>query len=187
MTESIEIWKSIPGYESYYEASSLGNIRSLDRFVKNGKHGVIKRTGQLKKAVINHKGYLRINLNKEGVNKKHNVHTLVAITFLGFPPSSISCSSEGYTVNHKDGNKLNNSSENLEWLSNAANNHHAAILKLKARGERSGKSKLTTEQVLNIKSLRQQGFTEVRISELTGVSRNTIHSILAGKSWKEVS
>ena len=60
----------------------------------------------------------RVNLYKDGKPKEFLVARLVAMTFLGLPP-------KGYTVNHKDGNRLNNAIENLEWLTIGDNVRHA--------------------------------------------------------------
>lgn len=71
---------------------------------------------QLKTQMFN--GYLTINLCKDGGQKCCFVHRLVALTFLGEP------SSPDLVVNHKDGNKLNNIPENLEWITQIENMHH---------------------------------------------------------------
>ena len=71
---------------------------------------------QLKTRMFN--GYRIINLCKDGQQKSFFVHRLVALTFLGEP------SSPDLVVNHKDGNKLNNIPENLEWVTQIENMHH---------------------------------------------------------------
>lgn len=76
-----EIWKSISGYEGMYEVSSLGNIRSLDRYIKYMK-GKSFRKGRLMNPTINDMGYYTLILAKDGVHKRHKVHHLVADAFL---------------------------------------------------------------------------------------------------------
>lgn len=82
-----EIWKPIKGYEGYYEVSDLGRIRSLDRLVKGVRYAkdyqfVLK--GKLKTMSLNHKGYYRVSLtDKNGIEKSHFVHRIVAETFIG--------------------------------------------------------------------------------------------------------
>ena len=71
---------------------------------------------QLKTQIFH--GYNVINLYKDGHQKSNFVHRLVALTFLGEP------SSPDLVVNHKDGNKLNNIPENLEWITQEENMHH---------------------------------------------------------------
>ncbi len=77
-----EVWKTIPGYERLYEISSMGRIKSL-------------RTGLLRRDVNSGRGYRAIQLSDSNA-KKHRlyVHRLVALAFLGPPPS------EEYQVNH---------------------------------------------------------------------------------------
>lgn len=115
---SIEIWKDIPGYEGLYQASNLGNIRSLDHKIMqkgvNGKLIIHKYKGKILKGWVQNTGYLTVSLN----NKKYSVHRIVAQTFIH--------KIDGKTfVNHIDGNKLNNKVENLEWCTNAENIQHA--------------------------------------------------------------
>ena len=118
-----EIWKPICGFENWYEVSSFGRVRSLDRTVyfKNSKG---KRTykGKILKQKY-HYGYAMVNINK---NKKLfclYVHRLVAETFLPKP-------SDKNVVNHIDGIKSNNNVNNLEWVTHKENNIHARKLGL---------------------------------------------------------
>ena len=115
----MEIWKDIPGYEGIYQTSNYGRIRTVE-----GKTTFTKRHGKRvwKSRVLKGKGNnpitgKRVSLWKDGKPKDHLVARLVAITFLGVPP-------EGFTVNHKDGNRMNNYIDNLEWLSLADNIRH---------------------------------------------------------------
>lgn len=105
----VELWKEIPGYESLYMVSSQGRILSL-------------RTGLLRRDVQSGHGYRGIQLSDmHGKKKRHYVHRLVALAFLGAPPS------ESSVVNHINLNKRDNSLENLEWCSVQENNHHAYV------------------------------------------------------------
>ena len=115
----MEVWKDIPNYEGIYQASSCGQIRTVDgktTFTK--RHGVRHwKSRILKGRGDNYQTGRRVNLWKDGKPKDFLVARLVALTFLGEPP-------KGYTVNHKDGNRFNNSIDNLEWLSLADNIRH---------------------------------------------------------------
>lgn len=114
-----EIWKDIKGYEGYYQVSTLGNIRSIDRTVKQphckdpNKFQYNHYKGQLLKCHKINSGYLVISLTKNHKAKKFLVHRLVAETFL--EPKL------GKQVNHKDENKLNNVLSNLEWCTPSYN------------------------------------------------------------------
>lgn len=112
----MEIWKDIPGYEGLYQASSLGNIKSL-KFQCNLTGKKYPREKILKQKIDKWKNK-RVELWKNGEHKTWLVHRLIGITFLGIPKEEI-------TINHKDGNRLNNKVENLEWCSIKDNIRHA--------------------------------------------------------------
>ena len=115
----METWKDIPGYEGLYQASNSGFIRSAEgkttasaRFnMRRWQSRILKGRGN------NRRTGSRVVLWKNGEHKDCLVARLVALTFLGSPPA-------GYTVNHKDGNRLNNCVDNLEWLTLADNIRH---------------------------------------------------------------
>ena len=66
----------------------------------------------------NGKGYLRVKLSKNNKPKRVMLHRIIAEAFIENPNNY-------KTVNHKDGNKLNNSIENLEWCTQSENCIHA--------------------------------------------------------------
>ena len=113
-----EVWKDIKGYEGMYQCSSLGNIRSLDRIVicKNGR--IDHKIGTTMKLRQNKNGYMQIGLTKHNVRKMTYVHRLIAETFIENPDNKSQ-------INHKDGDKLNNSVENLEWVTASENLKHS--------------------------------------------------------------
>ena len=82
MSENIEIWKPVVGYEELYEVSNLGRVRSLDRFVnrRNGSFGLKK--GKTLKPHINRLGYKMIGLSMDRKYKHYMVHRLVAQAFI---------------------------------------------------------------------------------------------------------
>lgn len=108
-----EIWEDIEGYEGYYQISNLGNVKSLDRMVKNN-HGFCLRKGKLIKSLINKQGYYFVNLKKNSQNEIKLIHRLIAETFIN-NDNNFPC------VNHIDGNKLNNNVNNLEWCTYSHN------------------------------------------------------------------
>ena len=100
----MEIWKDIPGFEGLYQASNEGRIRSLTRQVYN-----YIKPGRILKSNIKNSGYLYLSISNGNNKFKHaNVHRLVALAFIPNPDSKPQ-------VNHKDGNRLNNNVDNLEW------------------------------------------------------------------------
>lgn len=112
-----EIWKDIPNYEGFYQVSSLGRVRSLDRIVEC-KNGVFKKMkGKLLVNSIDCTGYYTVKISSnEILRKTFKVHQLVAITFFNHKPN-------GYVtvVNHIDFNTLNNNINNLELISQREN------------------------------------------------------------------
>ena len=104
-----ERWKSVKGYENSYQISDKGNVRALN----------FKRTGQTKLLKANiHCGYYCVNLYKNGKYKTFRVHRLMALSFIENPYNKP-------FINHKDGNKLNNNLDNLEWCTPKENSVHA--------------------------------------------------------------
>lgn len=118
-----EIWKDIPDYEDYYQASNLGRIRSVDRYVKGKWGNRAFRKGINLKPAISKIGYLRCVLANEMGKINRSVHRSVALTFIPIENTSES-------INHIDGNKLNNHIDNLEWCTVGDNNRHARLNKL---------------------------------------------------------
>lgn len=113
----MEIWKSIPDYEGAYEASDLGNIRSLAREV-SCKNGTRISPARILKKQCNDKGYHHVRLSLKGSVKIHTVHQLIALCFMtGFI--------KGTELNHIDGDKQNNAVSNLEKSNPIHNQLHA--------------------------------------------------------------
>ncbi len=145
-----EIWKDIPGFPDY-QASSLGRIRSQ----KSGVWKVLRLTPHSKT------GYLVVSLRLGGKYFARSVHRLIAVAFLG--------RANGLDVNHIDGNKHNNSLQNIEYLSRGDNHRHAYRTGLR---EPVGR-KLSDDQVLLIAALKGTA-TQREIAQRFGVSRATI-------------
>lgn len=111
-----EIWKDIPNLAGLYQASDMGNIRSLDRVIPNkaNKSGLQRTKGKMLSSCVNANGYCVVSIR----HKTNYVHRLVCEAFLGEIPA-------GMTVNHKDGNKENNTFDNLEIVTYSQNHRHA--------------------------------------------------------------
>lgn len=114
-----EIWKDVTGYEGVYQVSNLGSVKSLDRFVED-RSGYRHRKGITLKQKINESGYATVHLRDKANNKESwpSVHRLVALSFVDNPENKP-------TVNHKDGLKLNNRFDNLEWATQSEQTIHA--------------------------------------------------------------
>ena len=121
----MELWRSIPGYEGIYEASNYGNIRTCEgkttsnaRFTRRvWKQRILKPKYGYRKGNVEHKD-ARVSLWKDSKERTWLVSRLVAITWC---PGYF----DGATVNHIDGNPLNNNAQNLEWVFLVDNIRHA--------------------------------------------------------------
>ena len=107
-----EIWKDCVGYEGKYQVSNLGNVRSIS----NNKGTYQERLLSQRQTTTS--DYLYVVFTVKDVSKQHSVHRLVAKAFIANPSSKA-------TVNHIDGNKLNNNVCNLEWNTYSENLKHA--------------------------------------------------------------
>ena len=111
-----EIWKDIEGYNGLYQVSNMGRVKSIDHYASNGQK-IILYKGKIRKQNV-HNGYLYVELSKNNVANTRLVHRLVARAFIENP----NCYN---TINHIDGNKLNNNYKNLEWCTQRQNVNHA--------------------------------------------------------------
>ena len=104
----MEEWRDIKGYEGLYQVSNLGRVKSLGNS-KSKKEKILKPYSNI--------GYFHVILSKEGIHKNCRVHRLVAEAFI----PNLNNYKE---VNHKDEDKENNSSYNLEWCDRKYNNNY---------------------------------------------------------------
>lgn len=172
----MEIWKDVVGYEGLYQVSNMGRIKSFHYDRVNGR---VLKPGWAGC------GYLKVGLWQDGKRKCMLVHRLVAIAFLGPPPSP------DHEANHKNGDKTDNHVENLEWITHSGNTQHAyRILGAKPRrpsGEANGNAKLTDGKVRRIRKLYATGkWTQAELGKMFGVSDVTISYIVNRKIWKHI-
>lgn len=89
-----EMWKDLAGYEEKYEVSNMGYLRN-------------KKSGKILNGSVNADGWVTVTV-RDGPQKQRYMHKVVSETFLG--------AAEGRRASHKDGNKLNNRSDNLVYV-----------------------------------------------------------------------
>lgn len=158
----VEVWKTVPE-DARYEVSSLGRLRF------NGRDAP---------TYIANTGYRSTYLRKP-TRKKVSLHRIVCEAFHG--PSELP------TVNHKDGDKLNNRADNLEWASYSDNQKHAIATGLNPGlelriGEDVNTSKLTKADVLAIRENRNR-LTGRAMASMYNVAESAISAIRLGKVW----
>jgi hypothetical protein len=92
-------------------------------------------------------------------------------------------------VNHKDGNKLNNCVDNLEWVTHKGNYEHAHAAGLidHCLGENHYLSKYTEAEVREVCELLQSGMRNIDIERTTGVHRSFVSMVRAKKAWRHIS
>ena len=174
-----ERWADISGWEGLYQASSRGRVRSLDRMGSDGRQW----GGRVLKPGLASHGYLTVNLRYGQEGGSYTVHSLVASTFLG--------SREGLVVNHKDGDKLNNSLDNLEWCTRRENEAHKRDVLGKSgggvmQGEVHPNSKLNDSRVRRIREMHQRGVKQKEIARIAGVGASTVSKVIRGVTWSHV-
>ena len=174
-----EVWKDIQGYEGYFQVSNLSNVRSLDR-ITIGRYGMQKRKGKLMTQHIDQDGYMKVGITKEKVRKHYFVHRLISIAF-------INNSGNKAQINHKDGNKQNNSLSNLEWCSITENNNHAlnSGLRKMPNGNNHSNAKITEDEAIWIKYMTN-GQKLQELVDIFGICKATICKIKTNKIWRHI-
>jgi hypothetical protein len=114
-----EIWKDIEGLDGYYQISSFGRVKSLSRIAITSKRNIKEK---ILKVRITKYGYITITISFNKKQYNFIIHRLVAQNFI----NNLKNKRE---VNHIDSIKLNNSVENLEWISSLENECHKNILR----------------------------------------------------------
>ncbi len=164
----METWKKIKAFD--YSVSSIGRVR-------NDSNGFILNL------TLKHWGYYDVNLCKNPIRKTVRVHRLVAEAFI--PKDR-----KRKIINHKNGIKTDNRVENLEWCTMKENSQHAIKMGLMnpPKGEDNKASKLTENEVIEIKKLLNDGvLSQYRIAKNFGVHKVTIFDIKYGNTWKHIS
>ena len=152
-----EYWLDIPDYESYYQISNFGRVKSLDRIItqQNGKKQFAK--GKVLKPCITNKGYFKVHLLLNAKRKSRSIHRLVAQAFLPNPFHKPQ-------VNHINGCKIDNNLCNLEWNTQSEQQIHAYQNGLQPKGEKHHYAKLTLKEVIQIKQLLKSNILQKDIA-----------------------
>lgn len=167
----MEIWKDTQ-YDGY-QVSSLGNVRSIDRYQKNSDGKTYRYSGRvLSKTNMKGRdgyGYYVVNIRQHGKSNVVLVHRLVATAFIDNPDNLP-------TVNHLDGDKHNNDYHNLEWASYSDNNIHALNNSLRYPRGDAVAQKTIDGDVINIFR------SAVDAEKETGISKGSISHCINGRT-----
>lgn len=154
----LEKWKTIEEANGY-EVSNLGNVRN-------------KTTQKILKGRLSKSGYLQVSVKLNETQKFSNryIHRLVAIHWINNPENK-------KEVNHIDGNKENNTMENLEWVTSSENQKHRHKLGNNKTSQRKvGKFDKDGNLIAKYDSI-----IEAAISE--GSPRVSIDNVLQGRRY----
>ena len=159
-----EVWKPIPNTTQYF-VSNKSRVKSVKSW----------RTLIMTPFKSRHKNaYYQVYLSEGGVRTRDYLHRLVAQAFI----ENLDSKRE---VNHKNGNKLDNRVENLEWCTRGENMRHAkreGLIPYVTNG------KLDVSKAKEIRDKHKTGkFFQRHLAEMYGVSVPTINGIVNNKHW----
>lgn len=150
-------------------------VKGVSGFAANTRLGIVygRRGNPLRNRDA--KGYIRVtgNLSSEWLNYAHRI--ICAMQYGQIP--------DGMTVNHINGNKLDNRAENLEVVTQSENSLHGHRTGLiNNAGERHWRAALTWDQVQEI---RESSDSQRNLAAQYGVTKSTIWGIKSGRYWRK--
>lgn len=164
-----EIWREIPGFEGYYQASSFGRVKSVDRTIIDSRGVSYLKKGKVLKQGLRKDGYYQVVLSKDSITKSYSVHRLVYSAFFGEIPFD-------KEINHIDEDTTNNKLENLNLLS------HKSNLNWGSAKERLSENKKKPVKQFSVNGELIKSFqSTVSASSETGISQGNISSCCLGK------
>jgi len=132
------------------------------------KSGIItnNKTNNIIRGEINNAGYRRVKL----AGKRYFVHRLVAEQYIPNPHDKP-------TVNHKNGNKLDNRVENLEWMTHSENQQHSTQVLGNRKGEKNGNFKHSDETIELVREKIEAGQSRRSIARELKLPQSTVQAI----------
>lgn len=167
-------WKSIPGY-SRYEVSDTGLVRRVVTTAQGARGSVLKGTPDVN-------GYPRAKLvSDEGGKKTVKIHRLMLLAFIGPPPSP------GDHACHNNGVRSDNRLENLRWDSCLGNLRDRKAHGTETRGTANGRSKLTEDEVRNIRKRLSGKYGEIAaLAREYSMAHSAMWAACKGDHWSHV-
>lgn len=173
----IEEWRQIQGFEGLYDVSNLGRVKSVER--RCAHQGHTRRVPERVLKVTNDpRGYAVVTLSLDSKNNTRRVHILVARAFLGAAP-------DGMEVNHRDNNRGNSCIDNLFYGTHLENMDQRQRDGRTARGDANGRTKLSSDDVREIRRLRGVVSTYA-LADRFGVSYTSVWQAQVRKTFKHV-
>lgn len=166
--------KIINVIDTDYIVSSDGKVFSTKNLGR-GKHH--RELTQRK----NHDGYMIVSVGQGTKRRARFVHRLVAEAFIPNPHNLPE-------VDHIDRNRMNNSIENLRWISSYENKVRTPFeTRSKThKGELNGRARVTEKDVLHIRELYKNGISQSEIAKSQGIGWSTVHNIVNNYTWKDI-
>lgn len=182
---SVEIWKDIPGYEGYYQASDQGRIKSLARATPTRNRWgpcIYRQREKVIAGRIDEYGYRRMSLCVAGRRKDEFAHKLVTLAFHGLAPEGCD------QVAHYNGDKQDNRPPNLRWASAADNARDKVRHGTTANqfGERHSHNKLSEAQVREIRRTPYFRGFNVHFASKFNVTQQTIGKVRRRERWPHI-
>ena len=166
-------WRSIPDWPEY-EVSEDGHVR-------RGIGGKGARAGRRLKPWRNPQNqYFYVQLWRGNRRKGIPVHRLVAMAFLGRPPT------DRHVVAHCDGSRDGNRPSNLRWATQQENVADTFRHGTHNRGSRNGQAKLDEVCALAILKMHAMGIPRREAAVGFGISRQVVDDIINGKRWRHI-
>lgn len=161
---------NIYGFDKQYTITPDGDVFAISKYDKKQIYPSITT-----------RGYYSVSFRRHGKTVGKLVHRLVAMAFV--PGYKV-----GKQINHKNGMKLDNRAENLEWVTPKENSHHSRVTGLyDNRGRKHSMSKLTEADVIAIRATANIGIPNyVTIGKAYGVNKTCIRKIVTRETWRHI-
>ncbi len=170
-----EAWRPVRGWQTRYEISNKGRIRSLPSPLRPRRH-----SGKILKPTRDHDGYLSILLSDGKLKCHTKVHRLMLIAFTGVDHKHLHAA-------HRNGNKIDNRLSNVCWTTQAQNNRDKMKHGRMVVGEKHHHAKLNATKVKAIRLALSRGETMSSQARKYGVSGPTIWAVKSKKTWRHLS
>ena len=164
---------------TYLNINMIKDIILKDKYMISNKGRIFSYNNkddklyEMKPDNNNTKKYYRLGVRN--INNKRETISIHRAVLCSFEPRE---DMNQLTVNHIDGNKANNSLDNLEWTSNIENIHHACD-----NGLRGDSDSITDEAIIKIIDLANKGISDLEISKIVNLKVNTVEDVRIGHNY----